>query len=295
MVKGKIKKLIAVLIAVILAAGFPAPISGMEISLLDTDVKGGSNAGDGGGGNSRKKGELRAFFKSNNEWKTLPVLYDETKDILRVNPDSFNGYLNRYRYDFDSSERIGIVTLSGMECPECRSIAFEAGSSVSWMKFDHLDSEHNLSEPAVCFEDELWVPADDFFHYIHADTLRIAVDGDESSWDPGTDYVLIDDPRLTLPDLLLDVFREEFGTNWFFDYKNDFGLSDGDLRKKETAARAATSLHHVASADVSYMFRVGTLPFTQLVNAVSSFVMQKEEGSFARDYEKCILRISSVK
>ncbi|MBQ4177806.1 MAG: hypothetical protein II640_10105, partial [Lachnospiraceae bacterium] len=281
-----IRKGIAVLVSLAVMTGSFMPAYGMEYSLIDPDGAGETAGASQDGGSALKEGELLALFSSNGEMKNLPVLYDERKDILRVNPDSFNGYLDRYSYTLDPEEKIGIVTLTGIEYADRRYIAFEAGSSESWMQFNYMDSEHRLSAPAKWYKDELWVPADDFFHYIHSDTVRIALDGDETEWDPGKDFAVINDPRLPIPDLLLDVFQTDFGTNWFFDYKNDFGLSDSDLRKKEAAAKATTALHHVATADLSYMFRVGTLPITQVLNAISSFVMQEEEGSFARDYEK---------
>ena len=82
----------------------------------------------------------------------LPVLYDQEKDTVLVNPEAFFGIFPNYSYTFDQEDRFGEIWLYN------RRMAFHAGSDVTAYKISGCEGFFSMSTEAVLWKKQLWVP-----------------------------------------------------------------------------------------------------------------------------------------
>lgn len=149
----------------------------------------------------------------------LPVLYDQEKDTVLVNPEAFFGIFPNYSYTFDQEDRSGEIWLYN------RRMAFHAGSDVTAYKISGCEGFFSMSTEAVLWKKQLWVPAKDLLYYLGCQVLPLSITLEET-YKPKEDLLVVGDPAYTLLDALADLFKENNGQNWMFSFAKDFGFTE---------------------------------------------------------------------
>ena len=104
----------------------------------------------------------------------LPVLYDQEKDTVLVNPEAFFGIFPNYSYTFDQEDRSGEIWLYN------RRMAFHAGSDVTAYKISGCEGFFSMSTEAVLWKKQLWVPAKDLLYYLGCQVLPLSITLEET-------------------------------------------------------------------------------------------------------------------
>ena len=231
-------------------------------------------------------GQMRVLYMDHPEsihW--LQVLYDATNDVLRVNPADFVGQIDDYSYHTNAH--------GGTARMVQREFEFDGGSHFLVMRLGDTACEYNMPAPALLREGELWVPANEFFRLIGGHLMRMAMDDDETDWDPRLDFVLVDGYGPNIPDLLHTLFKRENGIGWMFTYQRDFGLTDDQVVNKAGLAAFASNAYSVLTGDLNVIFALCTENFSSAANALSqlgSDLFGGEPMVFASEYEKMYYR-----
>ena len=191
----------------------------------------------------------------------LPVLYDQEKDTVLVNPEAFFGIFPNYSYTFDQEDRSGEIWLYN------RRMAFHAGSDVTAYKISGCEGFFSMSTEAVLWKKQLWVPAKDLLYYLGCQVLPLSITLEET-YKPKEDLLVVGDPAYTLLDALADLFKENNGQNWMFSFAKDFGFTSMDQFKLAASAVVADSLYGTVTLDLDTILSWGTQPFTDFYNNI---------------------------
>ena len=191
----------------------------------------------------------------------LPVLYDQEKDTVLVNPEAFFGIFPNYSYTFDQEDRSGEIWLYN------RRMAFHAGSDVTAYKISGCEGFFSMSTEAVLWQKQLWVPAKDLLYYLGCQVLPLSITLEET-YKPKEDLLVVGDPAYTLLDALADLFKENNGQNWMFSFAKDFGFTSMDQFKLAASAVVADSLYGTVTLDLDTILSWGTQPFTDFYNNI---------------------------
>lgn len=180
----------------------------------------------------------------------LPVLYDQEKDTVLVNPEAFFGIFPNYSYTFDQEDRSGEIWLYN------RRMAFHAGSDVTAYKISGCEGFFSMSTEAVLWKKQLWVPAKDLLYYLGCQVLPLSITLEET-YKPKEDLLVVGDPAYTLLDALADLFKENNGQNWMFSFAKDFGFTSMDQFKLAASAVVADSLYGTVTLDLDTILSWG--------------------------------------
>ena len=233
-------------------------------------------------------GKLRVLFPSYTELVELKVLHDEASDVLFVNPLDFVGRLSDYICNTDGDVKQCFISV----CE--RQFMFDAGGGFFTMKLGEVECQYHMNTPAVKVDNIIWLPANEFFHFIHAAVCRYPVDHDESEWEPEYDFLMIGNPVWTLPDLLYYIYKFNKGLGWMFTYQDDFGLTDEQVMDKAAKAAVASAVYSHLTLDLSSMLDLYSENVTSAANSIARLgqsIFGGDTVTFASGYAKTKFRM----
>lgn len=194
-------------------------------------------------------GTMQVLFQNqaeigDDEYAKVHVLHDQNSDTVWVNGSEFEGYLDNYSYYYNEEEKTAEIWVRN------RQIGFQTGGSVVGYKIGENECFYRMDEPVVKYDDEVWIPAEDFFYYLGCNTVPIAKDGDTSEWIPTEDYLLVMNPQKTVIDVLEEIFARDNGAYWLFDYEKDFAQYSENVDAKFEKAKDALGLYETLTLDL---------------------------------------------
>lgn len=232
-------------------------------------------------GNERKyrEGTVQVLFENNaragsEDYVKVHVLHDENSDMLWFNAAEFSGYLDGYTYFYDSAEKT-IEIIVGE-----RKIAFQQGGSIVGYKIGENEGFYRMEDPVVKYGKSVWIPAEEFLHFVGCNAIPIAKDGDTSEWTPSEDYLLVMNPQKTVVDVLADIFENGNGVHWLFDYEDDFAQYSENVDAKFEKAKDALAIYETLTFDLARI--ADNMTFGK--DIVMKF-MEEEFGIEAVDYD----------
>lgn len=179
------------------------------------------------------------------EYVKVHVLHDQNSDLVWMNAAEFVGYLEDYTFVYNKEERSAEITVRD------RQIGFQPGGSIVGYKIGENEGFYRMENPAVKYDEEVWIPADEFFHFIGSVTVPIAKDGDTTEFNPAEDYLLVMNPQKNVIDVLGEIFEADNGVYWMFDYEGDFSQYSENVDEKFEKAKDALGIYETLTLDLA--------------------------------------------